>query len=166
MFKIFGSAFIIACCTYLGVNKIKEMNKRIDGLYEFRAMLIQLRVEIEMKNTPLPYAIKNIGERFNNKCFKSCGEMILKIGGQAAFEKSLRESANQYSFSENEISAIGVLGQGLGRCDLINQLRQIDYCISRIDIALEEAKSELSKKNSIYVSGSVMFGALIVLILL
>lgn len=166
MFKVVGSGFIIACCVYFGMNKIKECKKRIDSLGQFRSMISQLRVEIELNNTPLPKAMENIGHRFDNRCFQNCSRQILKIGGQAAFEKSLLECANEYCLNENDILSINVLSSGLGKCDLVNQLKQIDYCISRIDLALEEAKTEFSKKNSVYVSSSVMFGVLVVLILL
>ncbi len=166
MYKLTGAVIIMLCFTTFGVYKSLNIRKRLKHLREFRLMIEALRTEISFSATPLESAARKIGERFSNECFKEFARLIPEVGGQRAFERAISMFLDKYSFTARDQSCILLMANGLGRTDVNNQVRQLDYTISELDKIITEASGECSQKTRGYINGSVLVGAFSVLMLM
>ncbi len=166
MYKTVGCIVIIISCLFFGFLKIMELKRRFHYLKEFRMMFEKVRTEISLKMTPLPRTIKKVGNDFSNICFIKCADYISELGGQAAFEKAFNESKKMYSLKSEDIAVVRIFASGIGKCDIHNQLRQMDYSLKMLDESVNEAKEDFKTKQTVYISCSVLAGAFLVLVLL
>ncbi len=166
MYKIIGGALIMICSYLLG-NYLKfKIKKRIRAFDEISFALRQLRSEIELKMIPIPKAMKQIGEELGCMFFSECSKRIMTTGLSGAFKTSLMDVRGSYCFTSDDIAVISSFSSGLGRSNLDGELRQIDYCIEKLDIHSKNVRKEYEQKQTMYVSVSMLVGALIVLVLM
>ena len=166
MYKLMGGSIIMLCFITFGVYKSFCIRRRLKCLREFRLMIEALRTEISFCAIPLSRAAREIGERFSNECFIKFAELIPEVGGQRAFEKAVGKFSDKYFFSATDKSCILLMANGIGRTDVGNQIRQLDYTISELDKIIMEASGECSQKTRGYINGSVLVGAFFVLMLM
>ncbi len=166
MFKIIGAAAVIAGFALLGYGRAFVLARRCRNIEQFRRLVCELKSELLLKKTPLTEAFIEIGQRHSHKCFILCGEKIPELGAARAFSEAVEKTAAEYGFGENEKNAVLSLGDGLGKCEINDQISRIDHTISLIDSAAALAQRDKKEKSGIIMQGFVLAGVTIVLMLL
>ena len=166
MFKIIGAIIISVAFSLLGYLKCRKITKRHSILLHFNEALSVLRSEIALKKLPLNKAFFKAGSICDNSCFTYCAEKIPSIGSESAFKQAVLKYSEEYCFTKNDTDIILSLAPGLGKCDITNQLRQIDYTLSLLQGAIISAEEEKKEKSKMIMHSSVFAGVAVALILI
>lgn len=166
MYKTAGALMIIAVFALAGFSFCRALGRRCSSLEEFRKLFSLLRSEIALKLTPLEKAFASLGVQYGNTCFILCADKLPELGAQEALICALKSTAQEYMLRPEDIEMLSAAAVGLGKCDLKNQLRQLDYAVSLIDNSIIKAKKEREEKSRLFMNGAVLSGVTLTLMLL
>lgn len=166
MLKLLGALTVLSSFICIGVKKNYELNKRISNITEFRNMCEELRTEICLRNTPIPKAIGAIGKKYSNSIFINWSDLMGQTGVEQAFETAFGRCWDLNCFNKKDFEVLKSVSVGLGRIDLENQLRRLDYSIEQISSYLSDVKAEYANKCRLYLNGSILAGISLVIILI
>lgn len=88
------------------------------------------------------------------------------LGAEVSFKRAVLETAEVNNFTKSDTDAILSLASGLGKCDMDNQLKQLDYTVSLLDNAITMSNREKTEKSKMIMHGSVFAGVAIILMLI
>jgi len=165
MFKIAGAVLAFASVAAMGYRRSRLLYVRCKTLEDFHRCIFALRCEISLRQTPLEKAFRIIGDRYNNSCFIRCSELIESLGAETAFERAVTELSENSGICEEDYNVISELSSGLGRCDMENQLKRLDYALLRLENAMDEAKGNVKDKAGFFVRTALMAASAIVIAL-
>ncbi|MBP3359484.1 MAG: stage III sporulation protein AB [Clostridia bacterium] len=166
MYKAAGALMIIAAFSFVGYSFCRALGRRCSSLEEFRKLFSLLRSEISLKLTPLEKAFAAIGSQYGNSCFILCADKLPELGAQEALINALKSTASEYMLRGEDIELLSAAAVGLGKCDLKNQLKHLDYAVSLIDNSIVRAKKEREEKSRLFMNGAVLSGVMLTLMLL
>ena len=142
-----------------GTGKYNEFYERKRVLSEIREGARKIKNDLLSVCLPLHESFFDAGEFF-------------KEAAQSIKQGSLPQEAVNYTaqktrwLKKSDIEAIGRFSNGLSAYDKEGQLSNIDLFLKELDSLVEKSKEELETKGMLFVKGSVLLGAAIVLILI
>lgn len=159
MFKIIGSMAVIVASGLLGISKYSELCERRRMLCAVRDGAERIRDNLRCMCMPL------------YECFLTGGEFFekaaLKMTAGDSPESAIKNTAVQYCcFKKKDVDCIYRFSEGLGCEDCDGQIRNVEMLISGTEKNIEEAVSEINTKGKLFVKGSFLIAAAVVLVLI
>ncbi len=157
MLKLIGSALIFLCATYMGMSKYQELYKRKRELSGVRDGAIKIRDNLRCMCMPLYEAFISSGEFFEIAASNiRSGQLPMT---------AVKEACNTYRhFNERDVECIHRFAEGLGAEDCKGQLANVEMFISEMDRCVENAEKELGTKGTLFIKGSILTAAAVVLL--
>lgn len=158
MFKIIGSVVVLLSATLLGMKKYNDFFERRKVLQGIRDGSVQVENALRCMCLPLDESFI-CGGQF----FKSAAEKISEgmLPGAAVMETS----RNICALSLDDLEIIERFATGLCAQDCKGQLANIKLFINELDSKIAHATNELNTRGKLYVKGSILTAAAIVLLL-
>ncbi|MBQ8392056.1 MAG: stage III sporulation protein AB [Clostridia bacterium] len=159
MLKLIGSALIFLCATYVGMSKYQELYKRKRVLSGVRDGAIKIRDNLRCMCMPLYESFLSSGEFFEN-----AASNIRK--GQLPTE-AVKEAFNaNCHLNARDRECIRRFADGLGAGDCKGQLANVEMFISEMDRCVDHAEKELGTKGTLFIRGSILTAAAVVLLMI
>lgn len=172
MFKLLGAFCIVAGCSYLGLRRANLYKKRTELFRFLQNGLTLLETEINYTSTPLPLALKRVGEKINKDCqplfIRAAAVLQEKKGVTAAeaWEAGVRALCGEVPLTKEERELLRVFGHGLGGSAKEEQVKNIALTRKQLSLAEKIAEEEQAKNQKMWQYLGVSLGAVIVLILI
>ncbi len=159
MLKLIGSALIFLCATYMGMSKYQELYKRKRVLSGVRDGGIKIRDNLRCMCMPLYEAFLSSGE-----FFEIAASYIRK--GQLPMEAVKEACRGSRHLNERDRECIQRFAEGLGAEDCKGQLANVEMFISEMDRCVDHAQKELKTKGTLFIKGSILTAAAVVLLMI
>ena len=159
MFKIIGSVIVLLSATLFGMKKYSDFFERKKTLLSLRDGSIQIENSLRCTCAPLHESFLCGGD-----FFISAAE---KISGDSLPAEAVKETAQSlHIFKEEDIRIIERFAEGLCAGDCKGQLANINLFIKGLEGQISNASSELDTRGKLYVKGSILAAAAVVLLLI
>ena len=159
MFKIIGGAAVMLASLVWGIKKYNEFYERKRILCQLRDGARKIKNDLVTMCRPLHESFYGAGEIFSQAA-KMAEESLLPS------EAVLCSAQKVEWLRKGDIECISRFADGLSACDKDGQISNIDLFCRELDELIEKAKSELETKGVLFIKGSILMGAAVVLILL
>lgn len=165
IFKFLICIIIILICTYLGLDKAKQYDRRVTELQKIKNGFNFFRSKIEFTYEP----IKEILEEISISVYEN-NENIFKKAKEYMKEKSINIAWNDALDEETKINnedkeILKMFGKLLGKTDKKGQISEIDLSLNFVDNQIQKAELEKIKNAKLYKSLGLIVGLGIVIIL-
>lgn len=159
MFKIMGSIVVLLSATLFGMKKYNDFFERRKILQSIRDGSVQVENTLRCMCAPLHESFRCGGEFFKAAADKiSCG----MLPGEA-----VREAARAlHSLNSEDLRIIERFANGLCAQDCKGQIANIGLFIKSLDTEITHATNELNTRGKLYVKGSILTAAAVVLLLI
>ncbi len=172
MWKMIGAALVIGSLGMAGIKVASLYSRRTAELRFLQDALQMLDTEILYAATPLPRAMRKIGNSGGGviaKIFAETGEFI--VSGQGctvaqAWEKALSQNWSSTALNREDYSILSSFGELLGISDCQEQHKNIALTSLHLCKEEEKARREQDKNMRLWQYGGFMAGVSIVLLLL
>ena len=159
MLKLIGSALVFLCATYMGMSKYQEMYKRKRVLSGIRDGGIKIRDNLRCMCMPLYESFLSSGEFFEDAA-SNIQSGLLPM-------EAVKEACRSNRFlSKRDRECIHRFAEGLGAGDCKGQLANVEMFISEMDRCVDHSDKELCTKGTLFIKGSILAAAAVVLMML
>lgn len=159
MLKLFGALLVILGGTVWGIRKYTFFLLRKNMIYSIYDGLAQVENSLRCTCAPLHECFKTGGDFFNTAAEK--------IAGGYSPEDAVIESASAIpSLTGEDMNVIRHFAKGLNADDCKGQVDNLILFKSGLDKQLTHAANELQSKGKLYIKGSILTAAAVVLLLL
>ena len=159
MFKIIGSAIVILSATIFGMSRYNALFERKKTLLEILDGARKIKAELSCLQSPLHEIFMGCGTLFENSA--------TRIMDGTTPSEAVKDSAREMCFLKDEdLRIIERFASGLCASSCEGQLSNLAVFIQEIEKNLNDANSQLSRKGTRYVKGSILTAAAIVLLLI
>ncbi|OFW75358.1 MAG: stage III sporulation protein AB [Alicyclobacillus sp. RIFOXYA1_FULL_53_8] len=168
--KLLGAGLVFVSFTGLGFRIARDFRERPRQLRALMQSLRLLQAEIEYSVTPLPLALEQVARRSQAPMvdvFQTASDLLKTSDSSvlAAFEEGLAASKAKSAFRAEDYEALEEFGKTLGMSDRVNQSRQLQVTLTRLD-GLEREAREIQKRNErLWQYLGVLTGLLVVILL-
>ena len=159
MLKLMGSSIILLCSTYMGMEKYHCFHKRKRVLADIHNGSVNIRNNLRCMCMPLYECFLCAGD-----FFARAAENIRKGELPSVAVKNACET--EHSLSKDDRDCIFRFADGLCAGDCAGQLSNIDLFISEIKRLSEKAEKELETKGKLFVKGSFLAAAAVILLMI
>lgn len=172
MFKVLGALCIIGGCGYAGIKLAGVFGLRTEVLRFMQSGLNLLETEISYGSTPLPLALRRVGEKLDQKSgapfLHAASVLELNRGATAseAWEEGVMLLSRDVPLSKEEISILTIFGRGLGSSAREEQLKNIALTREQLRIAEKAALEAREKNQKMWRYMGFCLGTVIVLLLI
>lgn len=158
MFKIIGAVIVIVTAGFIGIRKYSELYERKKILCTIRDGAEKIRGNLSCMCMPLYECFLQGGEFFK-KAAKTISEGELPA-------TAVKMSADRMELTSEDIDCVYRFADGLCAMDCEGQIRNAELFIKELERQIEKASSELETKGKLFVKGSFLAAAAVVLILI
>lgn len=169
--KIAGAVMVIISFSGLGFWSAGRRILCRKQMLELKRLLIILRDEIRFAHTPLPEALKRLGEKASppfSDIFKEMGESlsfnetdsfynVWTTGVHRLFERS--------RIKWEDLEGLDMLGKNLGSMDFTAQLNRIDVYLQELEDRIKRVQEENREKVKLYRLLGVLSGIFLTILL-
>ncbi|KUK32230.1 MAG: Stage III sporulation protein AB [Thermoanaerobacterales bacterium 50_218] len=172
MFRLIGALLIIGVAGWGGLWVASTYSRRPQQLRSFQSALQMLDTEIVYGATPLPVALKKVGQAVEpavGVVFQKAGKLLEKSCGYTAGEawnKALGDQAGRTVLRSGDLMILKTFGEVLGASDRSEQHKNIVLTIHYLQKAESEAEKEKEKNGKLWRYGGFLIGISMVLLLL
>jgi stage III sporulation protein AB len=170
--KIAGAACIMAAAAAYGELKARRLAQRLNQLQQFQQSLKLLAVEISFARSVLPEAFQAVGSQCAppiRDLYHAAAEALAggkELTAGEAWREAVRRISPASSFTPADREIIKGIGVSLGASEREGQLQQIRLTERRLELALEEARDDHSRRAKLWRYLGYLGGAAIVILLL
>lgn len=170
--KWLGIICILAGTGGIGLQMANELDLRIRELQALQQFVLLLEGEIRHLHRPLPEAFGSVGERTEppfREFFLRTAEDLRSRNGQSAqiiWKRNLKNCADRLHLKEQDIKALGELGNMLGCLDVKQQLGALDYYQENLNRALADATEDAKSRRKLYRYLGILSGVAVVIFIL
>ncbi len=157
--KYIGFAIIGSVSFLIGIRLSENEKKAIyygEGMYKLLAHICR---EIESFRTPL----EDIYLSFTDDFLEN--ERFLDKIRSSSLEEAISESGNVFCFKESTYRSLASFAYNLGKSDPSDQISRCRYIISLVSEDLKKATEEYPKNRKMYLSLSLLVGAMVIILL-
>ena len=159
MFKIIGGAAVILAAGFIGIRKYSELYERKRFLCIIRDGAEKIRNNLKCMCMPL------------YECFLRGGEFFEKAAhnisrGELPSEAVKAAVDGVYQLTEEDRECVRRFADGLSANDCEGQIRNTEIFIAELEQRIKKASAELETKGKLFVKGSFLAAAALVLILI
>ncbi len=171
-FKLLGIFLVIGAAGLAGVHIASYYSLRPRQLQALQVALQMLDTEIMYGATPLPAALKKIGQAAEppvNTIFLTAGGLLGTPQGYTAAEawrKSLLQEWKKTVLRKEDFAILRGFGEGLGISDREEQHKNITLASLHLRQEEEKARREQEKNERLWRYGGFLLGMSIVLLFL
>lgn len=157
MLKIMGSSIVLLCATYVGMNKYHELYSRKKALTDICDGSIKICNDLRCMCMPLDESFRSSG-----KFFARAAEIIRK--GQLPSEAVRAVCAKEYALKKEDKDCIYRFADGLCADDCQGQIANTQMFIAGMKERISDAEKELNVKGKLFIKGSFLAAAAIILL--
>lgn len=159
MFKIIGSVAVLLSATLFGMKKYSDFFERRKVLQNIHDGSVQVENALRCMCLPLHESFLSGGDFFKTAASKISGGMLP--------EEAVKETAHSlHVLTQEDLSIISRFAKGLCAQDCQGQLSNLGLFISSLESSIKSAGEELETRGKLYVKGSILTAAAIVLLLI
>ena len=158
MLKIIGSVIVILSATLFGMGKYNALFKRKKTLAEILDGARKTYSKLSSFHAPLHEAFDDGGE-----FFESASKKI--INGQLPEEAVKETACDLQCLTGEDAEIIERFASGLSATSCEGQISNLAVFITGIEKQLEKSENELGSKGKLFVKGSMLVAAAIVLLM-
>ena len=159
MFKIIGAVAVMIGALLFGTGKYNEIYERKRILGEILEGTRKIKNDLLSVCLPLHESFFNAGDFFK--------EAATEIKKGELPQQAVNNTVQKIRWlKQSDIDVIRRFSSGLSAYDKEGQLANIDLFIKELENLFNKSKTELETKGVLFVKGSVLLGAAIVLILI
>lgn len=172
MYKLIGALLVIFAAGAAGLQIASSFSLRPRQLRALQEALQTLDTEIMYGQTPLPTALKKIGqagETVISRIFVSAGAILSMNGGYTggeAWRQALDQEFGRTALNRDDYTILYAFGEGLGASDREEQHKKITLTAHYLRREEEKAQREREKNERLWRYGGFLLGISIVLLLL
>lgn len=172
LLKMLGSVFVIASTSLFGYLMGRERINRLTQLKTLKKILVQLRGEIQYGYTPLPEAMRNLGERSEtifSSFFFSVEKQLKNYEGNTFFsiwKKEIEEELKHTALNRQDKVKLISLGENLGYLDQDMQIKNIDLYLEGLEEEILVESSSQKEKIRLYQLLGVLSGVFVTIVML
>ncbi|MGN1030972.1 MAG: stage III sporulation protein AB [Butyricicoccaceae bacterium] len=172
MLKIIGMILILSSFTGMGISQRQQLNGRVRALDAMLTATDLIGSELAFRLTGIPDIIRMLTNDSRAQValvFGKMQEMMKKDDGLSLtykWMKAFRQYGAQAGLSEEDISVLCDMSDFIGKYDAASQKKCLDHSRKRLERQLEQARSELKSKGSVYRTCCIAAGILLVLVLI
>lgn len=157
MFKIIGSVIVLLSATLFGMKKYNDFFERKKTLLSLRDGAVQIENTLRCTCAPLHESFMSGGSFFKQAAEKiSAGELP---------EQAVKNAAQKlHILKEEDLRITERFAKGLCAQDCKGQLANISLFIKNLDGQIKNASAELDTRGKLYVKGSILAAAAVVLL--
>ena len=159
MFKIIGAAIVILSATIFGMSRYNALFERKKTLFEILDGARKIKSKLSCMQMPLHESFMDCGAFFEKSATRI-------IDGSAPSEAINDVASELYSLKNEDIKIIERFASGLCASSCEGQLSNLSFFTQEIEKNLADADTQLSRKGTLYVKGSILAAAAVVLILI
>ena len=167
MIKLLGCAMVLFSCMQIAAGNCKKLRDRVRCLDRIESLLTVFSGEVRYGMRPLPELFERLGRLEGGLGFaRAAQEMSLRDGRGAGdcFCSGFQEA---YSvLTEEDLSVLLTLGEGLGACDGETQCRRIESVRERLQVQQKIAQDTAAKNTKLYQGLGLLGGLFLILLLL
>ena len=172
MSKLIISIIIVAACGSFGLLKAYGYRERFLLIQDMIKFILELQQEIEYSADPLPKALFKVGVQ-NDALAYRMGKLTCEL-----YESNRNSTLNQCwndafditydgsSLNRTDEIIIKELGSKLGIMSMQGQNRTFEMTVKRLELQLQEAKTDKETKGKMYLSIGFVIGITIVILLI
>lgn len=171
MLKLFGAVLIILAGTLGGFRRAAQYAERPRHIRGLIAALQRLETEIQYGFTPLPEALRRIGQQSKEPLkalFVSAADAMsppLEHSAEQAFEQAMNKHWKAASLKSAEREILRQLSCTLGTSDRSNQSTHITLALQQLKQEEAVAREDQGKYEKMSKSLGLLLGALIVILI-
>lgn len=159
MFKIIGATVVILSAGLFGMKKYNEIFERKKVLQEIYDGCMQVSNSLRCMCLPLHESFL-----YGGSFFESAAE---KIGGGMLPCEAVKDTAySLHALTGEDLRIIERFAEGLLARDCTGQLSNIELFSESIKTEIKNAANELDSRGKLYVKGSILTAAAVVLLLI
>lgn len=172
MIKVIGACLIVISSSLFGIQVASYFSLRPRHLRSLQEALLRLDTEIMYGATPLPVALKKIGQTEAvpvYRIFMRAGELLCTTHGYTPAEAwglALEQEWHNTALSREDYHILRAFGEGLGISDRDEQHKNITLTSLHLRREEEKAQRERDKNERLWRYGGFLLGLSIMLILL
>lgn len=172
IWRLLGAVMVIGSAGLAGMLRASYFSRRPVELRSLQEALQMLDTEIMYAATPLPDALRKIGEVGEGgiaRIFTSAGEALCGERGLTpaeAWENALRENWPLTALGKDDYAILSAFGERLGVSDREEQHKNIALASLHLRQEEEKSQSEREKNERLWRYGGFLLGISIVLLLL
>ena len=159
MLKIIGSAVVILSATLFGMSRYNTLFERKKILSEILDGARKIKSKLSCLQLPLHESFVDCGTFFEKSAVRI-------IDGETPMEAVKNTACEICTLKKEDMGIIERFASGLCASSCEGQLSNLAVFISEIEKNLDDANVQLSRKGTLYVKGSILAAAAIVLLLI
>lgn len=158
MFKIMGSIIILLSATLFGMKKYNAIAERKKILQSIHDGSVQIENSLRCMCMPLYESFLGGGDFFKSAADKICSGALP--------EEAVKDTAyNIHVLNSEDLRIIQRFARGLCAQDCQGQLSNLGLFIKELEGEISHATDELNTRGKLYIKGSILTAAAIVLLL-
>ncbi len=158
MFKVIGSIAVIASMGFIGTGRYEKIKERKHVLETVRDGTQKITDNLRCMCMPLYECFLKGGVFYNRAA------SYMKMGLLPC--EAVKKAAKDFSFSKEDYSCVCRFSEGLVAADCEGQIRNAQHFIGELEKSIAKTEKELDTKGKLFIKGSFLMAAAIVLILL
>lgn len=170
MIKAIGAGLLMVSSTGLGFRIARDFRERARQL---RALILSIRVlqaEIEYSVTPLPQALRRVGDRSQSpidKLFAAAAQALhdSEQSVERAFQTGIDACQLVSALRSQDFEVVTEFGNTLGTSDRAHQSQHFEIALSRLTGLEREARESQRKHERMWQYIGVLTGLMLVIIL-
>lgn len=170
MIKLLGAGLVLVSSTGLGFRIARDYRERPRQLRALMQSLRLLQAEIEYSMTPLPLALSQVADRSQppvNQVFQRAAQ---RLGtGQTsvlvAFQDGISVNRSKSAYKKEDYEVLDEFVKTLGLSDRVNQSRQLQVTLTRLEGLEKEAREAQRKNERLWQYLGVLSGLMVVILL-
>lgn len=156
---------IILICSYLGMEKSKDYQRRVLELQKIKNALSFFKSKIEFTYEPVKEILAGISKSIyleEDNIFGKTEEYMKSNSVNIAWNKAVEEESK---ISKEDKEILKMFGKLLGKTDKKGQISEIDLSLTFIEKQIQKAEAEKNKNSKLFKSLGVLVGIGITIIL-
>lgn len=172
MLKLLASCAVFSGCGYLGILCAGRLKKRVRQLDEFKSALTQLQFDIDYLGIPLAEAFERIAKNTESEIknlFLYVSERLSGHPGcdmQKVWTRAISKYEADLAFGKEDIDVITDFSKTLGTGNCEKEKNNIKVTQMRLEILLNQARSEAESNTKIYRGLGFLTGIFLVVLLI
>jgi stage III sporulation protein AB len=167
--KWIGALGIALAGALWGISAVGTKHTRSKALETVICWLNDLLGRLRYTAIPMPQWIRE-SEQNPSYCalgfLRKAGEYLKTKDFTDAFLQGLQDEASKDGLSDEDIMPLMILGEQLGKTDVITQVQHIQECLDRVAMQKQKADAGAHKADRLYLTLGASVGLMVAILLL
>lgn len=171
MAKIAGAVMILLASSLLGFLYSREVERKLNTLYEIQRILIMLKGEITYHKAPAAEAFcevsKHVKEPFSSFFYSTAMELDKSFGKtiERIWQESCDTELKELIIAGEDRKTFREFGACMGYLDAQMQISSIGLYSEKLDVRIKESERGIREKQKIFKCMGIMGGIFLILLI-